>query len=309
VTAAARLLDRWLLALVLTFAAVGVLWSGPPRATVGHDGVNLALIVLVAAVGLGLPTTALSRAREELGRVLAAVVVGAVVLPLFAWLASRLVPVGQLRLGVLAAGVAPSEVAAVALAALAGGQASVTAAVLVGATLLSIATAGPVLHLLAGSAGTFSSTGLLLSLVRIVAIPLVLAGLVRARLPQRLAPLADATSAIASSAAVLVLIWLVAGQVRLSASYLRAGLALLLFLMASTALGALVSYRLPRTRAVSVLLPVAMRDFAIAAGIATAAFGPAAAAALGIYGVLVLLLGTATVRFLPHVSPEPALPT
>ncbi len=305
-TAAARFLDRWLLALVLAFAAAGVLCSGPPRAIVGHDGVNLALIVLVAAVGLGLPTTALSRAREELGRVVAAVVAGAVVLPLFAWLASRLVPVGQLRLGVLAAGVAPSEVAAVALAALAGGQASVSAAILVGATLLSITTAGPVLHLLAGSAGTFSSTGLLLSLVYIVAIPLVLGALVRARLPQRLATLAEATSAVGSSAAVLVLIWLVAGQARLSASYLWAAVALLLFLMASTALGALVSYRLTLTRAVSVLLPVAMRDFAIAAGIATAAFGPAAAAALGIYGVLVLLLGAATVRFLPRVSPEPA---
>jgi len=34
-----------------------------------------------------------------------------------------------------------------------------------------------------------------------------------------------------------------------------------------------------------------MRDFAVAAGIATAAFGPPAAAPLGIYGVLVLLAG------------------
>jgi hypothetical protein len=35
-----------------------------------------------------------------------------------------------------------------------------------------------------------------------------------------------------------------------------------------------------------------MRDFAVAAGIATAAFGPAAAAPLGAYGVLVLLAGS-----------------
>jgi hypothetical protein len=39
-----------------------------------------------------------------------------------------------------------------------------------------------------------------------------------------------------------------------------------------------------------------MRDFAIAAGIATAAFGPAAAAPLGIYGILVLLFGAAVAR-------------
>jgi hypothetical protein len=35
-----------------------------------------------------------------------------------------------------------------------------------------------------------------------------------------------------------------------------------------------------------------MRDFAVAAGIAAAAFGPAAAAPLGAYGVLVLLAGS-----------------
>ena len=40
------------------------------------------------------------------------------------------------------------------------------------------------------------------------------------------------------------------------------------------------------------LLPAAMRDFAVAAGIAAAAFGPAAAAPLGAYGVLVLLAGS-----------------
>jgi hypothetical protein len=36
-----------------------------------------------------------------------------------------------------------------------------------------------------------------------------------------------------------------------------------------------------------------MRDFAIAAGLAAAAFGPAAAAPLGLYGILVLVWGTA----------------
>ena len=291
-----------MLVLVLGLGVLGVSWSGPPRAAVAHGGVNLALVLLVAAVGLGLPTTALGQARAEHRRVLAAVLLGAVALPLLAWLAARLVPPGPLRLGVLAAGVAPSEVAAVALAGLAGGQAAVSAAILVGATLLSIVSAGPVLHLLAGAASTFSSVGLLLSLIEIVAIPLALGCLLRSQLPTRLAERADQVSAVASSVAVLVLIWLVAGQAQLTTATLRAGLALLLYLLASTALGALVSFRLPRARAVSVLLPVAMRDFAIAAGIATAAFGPSAAAALGIYGVLVLLLGAATVRFLPRAA-------
>jgi hypothetical protein len=41
------------------------------------------------------------------------------------------------------------------------------------------------------------------------------------------------------------------------------------------------------------VLTTAMRDFAVAAGIAASAFGAAAAAPLGIYGLLVLLFGSA----------------
>jgi len=45
-----------------------------------------------------------------------------------------------------------------------------------------------------------------------------------------------------------------------------------------------------------VLLNVSMRDFAVASGIAAAAFGPAATAPLGIYGVLVIAWGTLIAR-------------
>jgi len=47
-----------------------------------------------------------------------------------------------------------------------------------------------------------------------------------------------------------------------------------------------------------VILPTTMRDFAVAAGIAASAFGIAAAAPLGIYGVMVLVFGAIAV----HVS-------
>jgi hypothetical protein len=45
----------------------------------------------------------------------------------------------------------------------------------------------------------------------------------------------------------------------------------------------------------AVILPTTMRDFAVAAGIAASAFGIAAAAPLGIYGVMVLVFGAITV--------------
>jgi hypothetical protein len=41
-----------------------------------------------------------------------------------------------------------------------------------------------------------------------------------------------------------------------------------------------------------------MRDFAIAAGLATAAFGTSAAAPLGLYGMMVLLWGTGAAGWL-----------
>jgi hypothetical protein len=44
-----------------------------------------------------------------------------------------------------------------------------------------------------------------------------------------------------------------------------------------------------------VILPTTMRDFAVAAGIAASAFGAAAAAPLGIYGVMVLVFGAIAV--------------
>jgi hypothetical protein len=43
-----------------------------------------------------------------------------------------------------------------------------------------------------------------------------------------------------------------------------------------------------------------MRDFAIASGIAAAAFGTAAAAPLGLYGIMVMLWGTGVAGALQH---------
>jgi predicted Na+-dependent transporter len=290
-------LQRSLLVLILALAGLGLAAPAPARGAVSHHGITIALIVLVAAVGLGLQSSAIVQARKHAGRVAIMVIAGLIGLPAIAFAASRLVPSGGLRLGVLAAGVAPSEVASVALAALAGGSVALSAAVLIGSTIGCVLFAGPILHLLAGPGTSFSSVSLLLSLVGIVGVPLTLAALTRSRLPVRRHADADAVSSVLASIAVLVLIWLVAGQAHLGSAYLRAALALLAYLAGSTVLAALLTVRLAPGPRISLLLPVAMRDFAIAAGIASQAFGSSAAAALGLYGVLVLLLGAARARF------------
>jgi predicted Na+-dependent transporter len=99
-------------------------------------------------------------------------------------------------------------------------------------------------------------------------------------------------------AAVAALVALVASEVRFTAGYAAVALALLLFLAGSALLGRLLSVRSPRAVAAALLLTTSMRDFAIAAAIAAAAFGASAAAPLGIYGVAVLLWGTACAGFL-----------
>jgi predicted Na+-dependent transporter len=106
-------------------------------------------------------------------------------------------------------------------------------------------------------------------------------------------PRAEAVAARIALAAVAALVALIAAEVRLSAAYLAVAAALLLFLLASALLGRVLGARAPAPTATALLLTTSMRDFAIAAGLAAAAFGPAAAAPLGLYGIAVLIWGTA----------------
>jgi predicted Na+-dependent transporter len=45
---------------------------------------------------------------------------------------------------------------------------------------------------------------------------------------------------------------------------------------------------------------IGLRDFAVAAALASQAFGPAAATVAGVYGVLMLLVGAAAAHWLPR---------
>jgi hypothetical protein len=133
-----------------------------------------------------------------------------------------------------------------------------------------------------------SSAGLLGNLAVVIALPLA-AGMA---LRTVWSPRDDAVIRLVTVLALLLLLWQVASQIRLDSAYVTVIVALVVFVAGSAALGWVLAQRAPSGQAVAVLLPVALRDFAVAAGIATAAFGPAAAAPLGAYGVLVLLTGS-----------------
>jgi predicted Na+-dependent transporter len=288
-TAVADIAERFLLLFVVVVAAAGVALPAPGRLLSARDGIDAALAVLVFATGLSLRLADLAAVRTAWRRSTVVLAVSTVALPVLAWAASQLISDRLLRSGMQTVGVAPAEVATVALCVIAGGDAAVCAVLLAASTLVTVLAAGPVLALL-GTAATVPAAGLLGTLLVVVALPLA-AG-IALRAVWTLGGRAGAAVRIVTVAALLVLLWQVASQIRLDAGYLRVIAALAAYIAGSALLGGALSVRLPAGRAVAVLLPVAMRDFAVAAGIAAAAFGPAAAAPLGAYGVLVLLTGS-----------------
>lgn len=280
---------------VLAAAVLGLSVQPPLTWLVDHQGINILLAVLVFATAVSIEPAALRRLTRAWPSLLAALAVGITVLPALSWAVSRLVAAGPLRDGIMTIGLAPCEIASVATTAMAAGEAALSAGVLIGSTVLTVAAAGPILTLEAGHA-TVHPWHIIASLALIVALPLAAGIALRARVtPPARAERAAATTAMIAVAALVALI---AAEVRLSARYLDVALALVVFLAGSALAGWLLGARARRPAATAVLLTTSMRDFAIAAGLAAAAFGPAAAAPLGLYGILVLVWGTAVAGLL-----------
>jgi predicted Na+-dependent transporter len=290
--AVAGLLDRFLLPLVLVTAGLGVALPGPGRRLDADGAILITLAVLVFCTGSSVTFADFRGLRAASRRMVLVLAATTVILPALAWLASRLVSEPALQGGVVAAGVAPVEVASVALTGLAGGEVVVAAGLLIASTLLTVVLAGPILRLLGAHSAT-SQLGLLATLTLVVALPLIAGCAMRTIDPfgGRERPLIDVLGLVS----LLVLLWEIASELRLHASDALVAAALLVYLAGAGALGWLLALGVPSGRRTAVILPTAMRDFAVAAGIAASAFGVAAAAPLGIYGVMVLVFGAIAV--------------
>ena len=284
------------LAAVLAAAVIGLTVQRPLAWLAARQGINVLLVILVFATAVTIDPRALRRLAAAWRHVLAAVLVGVTVLPALSWAVARLVPAGPLRDGVLVIGLAPCEIASVATTALAGGEAALAAGVLIGSTLATVVLAAPILTLEAGRAG-FSPAGVIANLAVVVALPLAVGIALRSWASPVSRALATARAETAAArtalAAVAALVALVAAEVHLTVSYAAVAGALALFLAATAVIGRLLGARSSRPAGAALLLTTSMRDFAIAAALAAAAFGPQAAAPLGLYGVAVLIWGTA----------------
>jgi predicted Na+-dependent transporter len=292
------------LTMVLVAAALGLVIQPPLAWLAGHEGISVLLAMLVFATALTIDPAALKRVVVAWRSLAAALLAGITVLPALSWAVAQIAPPGPLREGLATIGLAPCEIASVATTAMAGGEAALAAGVLIGSTVTTVLVAGPALRLEAVSGAAVLPAGIIASLALVVAAPLAAGLALRWRVPgvARLARPAGTTAMIT----VALLVALIAAEVRLSAAYAGVAVALLLFLAGSAVLGALLGTRSGRSATTALLLTTSMRDFAIAAGLAAAAFGvgwvPAvlgvsSPAPLGLYGILVLTWGTAVAGF------------
>jgi BASS family bile acid:Na+ symporter len=197
---------------------------------------------------------------------------------------------------VLALGLAPAEVASVGLIGLMGGAAELAIAVLALSLVLS-AVAGPPILAVLGNAGHGAHVVPLLGrFALVVIIPLALGLLLRGARPE----LARRELELSMSSSLIVVLLIFASLSDTHGGNLAAAALISAAFLALSALLATGSLRAFGHRFDQRLaLTIGMRDFAVAAALAAAAFGPRAAQVAGIYGTLMLIAGatvTAVVR-------------
>jgi predicted Na+-dependent transporter len=286
---------RALTPLALLAAALGLLL---PSSTLAARS-DLLLALLVLATALGISFADLARLREHVRAVLILSLLPLPVLVGAAWLLGQaFTPL--VRDGLLAVGLSSAEVASVGLVALAGADATIALGVVTGSLVLA-ALVGPVaIGWLSASSVHVGSGHLLARFALVVLVPLLVGVAARSRpaLAKRLAA-ADAEREGLAALTVAVLVYAALsgthGAHHLGAALL-ASVAFLLVCVCLAALWRRLDAR--RTSAIPGAFTIAMRDFAVAAALATQAFGTGAGAVPGVYGVVMLVAAAiAAARF------------
>jgi predicted Na+-dependent transporter len=281
-------MPRFLTPLALLAAALGL--EIPSPALAARSDLLLALLVLATALGISFAD--LARLRDHVRAVATLSLLPLPVLVGAAWLLGR--PFAPLvRDGLLAVGLSSSEIAAVGLVALAGADATIALGAVTGSLVLAAAVGPVAIGWLSHSAAHVSSGHLLGRFALVVLVPLLAGVAARSRpaLAKRLTAADDEREGLAALT-VAVLVYAALSGTH-GAHHLGAALlASLAFLVVSACLAELWRRAdTPRTSAIPGSFTIAMRDFAVAAALATQAFGTGAGGVPGVYGVMMLVAG------------------
>jgi bile acid:Na+ symporter, BASS family len=288
--------------LPLAAAAAALALAAPSTGLSERSDLVLAALVLFTA--LRIQPAQLLGLRRRPGAVKALVVVPFVLLAPLAWLVSLLFS-GAVGDGVLALGVSSTEVAAIGLVAIAGGSTVLALGALTG-SLVAAALAGPLLlGALAGADADVAAAELVGRFSLVVLVPLAVGLLIRASSPalDRVEP----ELAGLATLALVVLVYAAMSGAGEDGDLLEAAAASGLFLAATAVVVTGWLVLAPTELRATGAFVIGLRDFAVAATLASQAFGPSAATVSGVYGVLMLLLGAAAAQWLPrrrqHVPP------
>jgi predicted Na+-dependent transporter len=257
-----------------------------PSATVASR-VDVLLGVLVLVTALDIDPRQLLAVSAQWRTIFLLAVVPLLALASGGWVLAQLVH-GDVRNGVLALGLSPTEVASVGLIGLIGGSAELGIAVLAVSLVLSALVGPPALAVLGGAGHAAHVLPLLGRFALVVMLPLALGLLARGTRPELARR--EVELSVASSLTVVALIYASLSDARggnlASAALLSAAF---LAFSALLAVGTLCAFGRRFDR--SLALAIGMRDFAVAAALAAGAFGAGAAHVAGVYGVLMLLTG------------------
>jgi predicted Na+-dependent transporter len=270
---------------VALLAAVAAL-AVPSRWLAGRSDELLALLVFLTA--LGIPWGALARLRTSGPAIAALSVAPFVPLTGVAWLLGRAFG-GGVRDGLLATGLASSEVASVGLVALAGADATIALGIVTG-SLIVAAIVGPIGVSILGS-GHVDGAALLGRFALVVIAPLI-AGVAIRTVAGGIERYDDEREG-AAALTVAVLVYAALSGAEHGPGLSEALVASAAFLAISTLLGSGWLRLVSGPVAVPGALTIGMRDFAVAAALASQGFGAQAGTVPGIYGVLMLVAGSA----------------
>jgi bile acid:Na+ symporter, BASS family len=280
--------------LPLAAAAGALALIAPSTVVAEHTDVVLAALVLFTA--LTIAPSELAQLHTDKAEVAKLVLAPFVLLVPLAWVASRPFDSPVFH-GVLALGVASTEVAAVGMVALAGGRAVLALGALTGSLVLAALAGPPLLGLLAGTSGDDVAVGELVGRFALVVIVPLVGGLtIRAAAPR----LRDTEPELGGLAAITVVVLVYGAMSGTGTDHdlLAATAAGALFLVLSALPVAAWIVTARRDLRLTGSFVIGLRDFAVAAALASQAFGPPAATVAGVYGVLMLLVGAASAQLL-----------